>query len=137
MNQLPVPSSFAAREYRALEVMEHVPAGCRGVLVMDDKFAPHLRRGEFAVVDTTDKAPQLGEIYVIKIEKSRTPDGFVWRFVQIVPGFAGRTDGSWIGFANRVPGGMNVIDGPYTDSHWATRCLGRVIGVIEFLKPLG
>ena len=54
MNQLPVPASSAAGEYRALEVMAHVPAGCRGVLVMDDRFAPHLRCGEFAVVDTAD-----------------------------------------------------------------------------------
>lgn len=134
MRQLPIPASSAAREYRALEVMEQVPAGCRGVLVMDDRFAPHLRCGEFAVVDVTDEPPQLGEIYVTKIEKPTAPGGYVWRFAQVVRGFAGDTTGACVAFANRIPGQMHMVDGPYTDSYWATQCLGRVVGVIEFLR---
>jgi hypothetical protein len=45
---------------------DHVPGGCILHLVTDDDSAPHLRAGEFAIVDTTDTEPQHGEVYLVR-----------------------------------------------------------------------
>ena len=42
---------------RALTMYDHVPGGCILQQVTDDDSAPHLRAGEFAIVDTTDTWP--------------------------------------------------------------------------------
>jgi hypothetical protein len=60
-NALPTPIP-ASKEYRALEQMKHFPAGCVLFPVMDDDSDPHLRRGETAIVDITDREPQHGEV---------------------------------------------------------------------------
>ena len=121
-------SDAAAAEYRALEVFDHVPPGCRGVFVGSDCFAPHLRKGEFAIVDTTDMSPTRGEIYVRRYNTGRGP---IWQFAQIVRGFAGDTSGIWCGFCLKVPGRMRYVDGPMPESYWPEGCMGRVIGVLE------
>jgi hypothetical protein len=48
---------------------DHVPAGCILQPVTDDDSAPHLRAGEFAIVDTTDAEPQHGEVYVVRFHR--------------------------------------------------------------------
>ena len=60
------PQALHIPEYRALMVYDHVPAGCTLQLVGDEESAPHLRPGEFAVVDTEDTEPQNGELYLIR-----------------------------------------------------------------------
>ena len=47
-------------ELRALEVMDVLPAGCFEMLVEDVCSVPHLRPGEFAVIDPSDCEPQHG-----------------------------------------------------------------------------
>ena len=49
-----------------LEVMQSVPPGCIAHPVPDEDTAPHLHCGEFAVIDTRDRDPIIGEIYVIE-----------------------------------------------------------------------
>jgi hypothetical protein len=40
----------------------------------DNDSAPHLRAGEFAIVDTTDTEPQHGEVYLVRFHRrSRWP----------------------------------------------------------------
>jgi hypothetical protein len=56
---------------RALTMFDHVPAGCMLHMVPDDDSAPHLRAGEFAVIDTGDTDPQHGEIYLVRWSTDR------------------------------------------------------------------
>jgi hypothetical protein len=53
------------KEIRALTVFDSIPAGCILQAVTDDSCDPHLRVGEFAIVDTKDREPQHGELYVL------------------------------------------------------------------------
>ena len=54
------------KELRALTMFDHVPTGCILQPVTNDDSAPHIRAGEFAVIDTADTAPQNGEVYLIR-----------------------------------------------------------------------
>jgi hypothetical protein len=54
---------------RALTMYDHVPAGCILHPVTNDDSAPHLRAGEFAIVDTTDTEPQHGELYLVRFHR--------------------------------------------------------------------
>jgi hypothetical protein len=59
---------------RALTMYNHIPAGCILQPVADNDSAPHLRAGEFAIVDTTDTEPQHGEVYLVRFHRrSRWP----------------------------------------------------------------
>ncbi len=54
---------------RALTMYDHVPGDCILHPVTDDDSAPHLRAGEFAIVDTTDTEPQHGEVYLVRFHR--------------------------------------------------------------------
>jgi len=56
----------AQPEYRALMMYDHVPDGCILHLVTDNKSYPHIRPGEFVVVDTLDRKVRHLETYVIE-----------------------------------------------------------------------
>jgi hypothetical protein len=60
------------KSLRALTMYDHIPTGCVLQPVTNDDSAPHLRPGEFAVIDTTDTAPQHGEVYLIRWLSGRT-----------------------------------------------------------------
>jgi hypothetical protein len=71
---------------RALTMYDHVPGGCILHPVTDDDSAPHLRAGEFAIVDTTDTwPPQHGEVYVLRYQRPRwqKPDEEVFYIQQV------------------------------------------------------
>lgn len=53
-------------EYRALMMFDRLPVGCIAHLVTDSYSQPHIRAGEWVVVDTADRAPRLGEVYLIQ-----------------------------------------------------------------------
>jgi hypothetical protein len=119
------------KDYRALDICDVVPAGCIGVLMTDDSFAPHLRCGEFAVVDTADKSTEFGELYVLTFGAGKP----VRRVVQLrLRGFAGDPSGLWFAFA--LPGQgrryATTLDGPLGRQHWPDKCVGRVVGVIPW-----
>jgi hypothetical protein len=60
---------IAMQAVRALTMLDHVPGGCILHPVTDDDSAPHLRAGEFAIVDTTDTEPQHGEVYLVRFQQ--------------------------------------------------------------------
>lgn len=130
---VPTPP-LAAGEIRALQVYEVVPSGCIGMLVINDKFSPHLRPGEIAIVDTTDKERQPGELYVLYMG-IRAPKKVIVQLLR--RGFGGDTSGVWYCFGFRrtinLDGGRTgrVIDGPLNPEYWPEKCVGRVIGVMS------
>ena len=65
------PLAPVVREYRALLMFDTLPAGCIPFLCSDEHSAPHIRPGEFVVVDTTDRTPRHLELYVIQWECGR------------------------------------------------------------------
>jgi len=113
--------------FRALETMPTLPPGCGLQLVADGYSDPHLKLGEFAVVDRTDTAPQHGELYLIQWESG-------WRAIVQ----ARSTKINW------CEGGVGVgwyvgdlqperlaVDGPYRTDHLKSKLVGRIVGVFS------
>lgn len=122
---------------RALELFDVIPAGHFGLLVTGDAFAPHLRPGEIAVVDTTDKERAIGELYCLAIgsgERQRLA------IVELIRGFGTSSEaaaaGVWFAFSFKrgidVGGGRcaRYVDGPLGFQHWPEKCRGRIVGVM-------
>jgi hypothetical protein len=138
----------ATSPLRALTAFDSLPPKHRTLLVPDNDSAPHLQVSEYAVIDTTDRELQKGELYVIQYES-----GERWcRIVQIradhiesYPG--GRRQMVWwvgalAGFrrtTETMSGGIPVFaglsDGPYNSRHLKKKLLGRVVGYAN--APLG
>jgi hypothetical protein len=127
----------ATKEYRALELVAQIAEGCMLFPVMDDRSDPHLRRGEIAVVDTTDRDPQHGEVYVIEWSNGRRA------ITQLIgPGFSGfsppEKDHWWTGALTyrdsvRGMGELRMIDGPRSKAGIRKALIGRVTGIFESL----
>ena len=116
-------------EYRALTIYEDVPTDCKVVMVLHDGFEPHLRIGEFAVVDPSDKAPQPGELFVIRIGSDRPH----LRIVQVYVSRYCSDAISWL-FALRRPDRMATADTGLKPEYWPEKCLGRVIGIFQPMR---
>lgn len=69
------PQSVASGELRALFVYDAVPPGCIVHPVTEDDLAPHLRPAEFAIVDTTDRDPIHGELFLVAWMGNPDADG--------------------------------------------------------------
>ncbi len=129
-------TALVARQepYRALQVFDVVPAGHTAILVENDRWAPHLNAGEFAVIDVEDKSRERGELYLYLLERSSLHK----REMEILPtivqicmrGFAGCEIGVWMRFHWKRPGRLNYVDGPLGFEHWPEKCGGRVVGVL-------
>ncbi|MFG1270106.1 hypothetical protein V5F40_19310 [Xanthobacter sp. DSM 14520] len=65
-------------ELRALMMFPTLPPGHMTFPVPDDAFYPHLRRGEFAVVDLADHRPAEGELFLISYRDQRIESGHVY-----------------------------------------------------------
>jgi hypothetical protein len=137
------------KNLRALTMYDHVPAGCILQPVTNDDSAPHIRTGEFAVIDTTDTAPQHGEVYLIRWLSGKTS------IVQLMARpFNNPEQGTLIGWwtrclnfepydeavakaRRRSPGAIPVIsyrsmvDGPRLSDVIQRSLIGRVVGVYE------
>lgn len=66
-----IPAVQPQPEYRALMMFDQLPPGCIAFPCTDESSLPHIRPGEFVVVDTTDRTPRHGELYVIAFGKER------------------------------------------------------------------
>ncbi len=127
-------TAAAPREARALTMFDMVPAGHLAVPVTDERWEPHLRPGEFAVLDVADIEPQLGELYGLTIQSPRMPGGHILKLVQPVRSGFGSPDSVVFGFRWHRPGTLLMIDGPLSLDGWHRTCRGRVVGV---LAPIG
>ena len=122
-----VPS--AVDEFRALTLHDVVPAGHIAVPVTHSRWEPHLRPGEFAILDVSDTEPQFGELYGLMIGTVRTP---VLKIVQPYRSklFEG-CDGVMFRFGQHRPGCLSYADGPLRREHWRQACRGRVVGILS------
>ncbi len=112
-----LPTPAPTQELRALPMFDDLPAGCILHPIVDELTTPHLKPGEFAVVDTTDRRPDLGELFVIQ-----------W--------IGGRRDVVRAYHPRYAPESWNVkclnspsADGPFHSSHLEEKLLGCVVGV--------
>lgn len=71
-------------ELRALMMFPTLPPGHMTFLVEDDAFHPHLRRGEFAVLDLADREPAQGELFVISYSNPLVECGRTFALCQMI-----------------------------------------------------
>jgi hypothetical protein len=127
-------------ELRAFEAFDHVPAGCKLVLVTDDSNKPHLREGEFAVVDMCDTAFVSGELYLIGWKSGHVAESICQVIERTMErGLDGKPfQGIWFCPLNRPQrlediehwrGPLYASDGPLKPQYLPEYLKGRVIGV--------
>ncbi len=127
--------------FRALIQYSKLPDGHMTFRVEDDDSDPHLRESEFAVVDTTDREVQHGELFVVQYESGRRhrrivqvrkamaqitrtgPKQQVW-WTSALAGF--RQVGSTA--PGCIPEFTGLSDGPYVAAGLQSKLLGRVVG---------
>jgi hypothetical protein len=136
----PVP---ALPELRALPLMDSLPAGHVLHPIADGASWPHLKPGEFAVIDTTDRTPAQGELFVIEYQSSRRRCVMeTFRHPRVMDEVDGR--GGWcVGLLvrprsieetwRRLNAGQTRhmgYDGPYRRAEYLSELMiGRVVGV--------
>jgi hypothetical protein len=130
----------ATTELRAFEAFDHVPAGCKLVLVTDDSNKPHLRLGEFAVVDMTDTGFVSGEVYLVGWKHGHVAESICQVIERTMDGGPdGKPfQGIWFCPLNHPQrlediqhwrGPLYASDGPLKPQYLPEYIKGRVIGI--------
>src|SRR5918912_1303741 len=65
-----MPSPTTRGAYRAVTMCDAAPTGCILHPVTNADSEPHLHVGEFAVIDTTDRDPIHGELFLIQYQST-------------------------------------------------------------------
>lgn len=146
---IPPCASAPQADLRSFIVYDEMPAGCIAHEVTDRSAEPHFRHGDFAIVDTSDRDPFNGEMFLIEWSNgNRSVVEAVGREYHIRPrdGSAPRDELGWTAeFRNVVSSldgsgarNMRWFDGPYREEHFREKLVGRVIGIYEpdFRKQL-
>ncbi|MCL8385862.1 hypothetical protein [Xanthobacter aminoxidans] len=91
---LPTPFEHQP-ELRVLPVFDEVPTGHMTMRVEDESFHPHLRRGEFAVIDLEDREPAHREIFLFAFADWKAERGYAHALVEARsrPAYYGRPKG--------------------------------------------
>jgi hypothetical protein len=127
---------------RAFQIFDHVPPGCKLFPIRENNHVPHLRAGEFAVVDHQDREYQFGEVYLINFSKGAhrsimqvkkkplrgscdpsVTEG-IWFLPLCKPRFLPNGDLDW-----SHP--VYMSDGPLNPKYLPDYLAGRVIGIFE------
>lgn len=132
-----------------IQIFGCVPDGCILHLQNDGRHAPHLRGGEWAVVDTEDREVEFGDLYLIQ----QNSGPVIWQ-VNLEPDWLRQSRGqperpcvvlqplnrpdSWAEIEETIavtpPFGMLPLymsDGPLFAEHLRERVIGKVIGIYE------
>ncbi len=132
----PIPGDVSS-----LPLMDSLPAGCILHPITDGASWPHLKPGEFAVVDTADRTPCRGELFVIQYSSGRRLVVEAFRHPRVMDETDGR--GCWcVGSLARARSVEEInqrfaagdtrhmtYDGPYSRAEYlAEKLVGRVVG---------
>jgi hypothetical protein len=140
---------------RALPCIDAALPGHGSFLIMDDATSPHLRVGEYAIVDTTDREPQHGELFLVQSfsgERRRRINQVTSSLCNITGPGAEETLVWWLrrgtsGFRDTgktvdgVPLFCGLSDGPYETPTVIAKLVGRIVGYShtamgDFIAPM-
>ncbi|WP_333605969.1 hypothetical protein [Novosphingobium sp.] len=131
---------------RSFIVYDELPAGCIAFEVPDSTSLPHVRPGEFVVIDPEDRDPAEGELFAITWKSSFDRK---WQIVQmdLRAGRYGkngvmRDESLWfvgapapqrmMSLAGHYVGeAIRWADGPYYDDYLRDITHGKIIGILE------
>lgn len=126
--------------FRALTQFEKLAPNHETFLVVDDGSEPHLRKSEYAVIDTSDREPAHGELYLIQFSE-HTPryiKQLKRDYLNITAPGAELSEVWWVcelrGFrktterSHGVPIFAGLSEGPYQTANVGKILIGRVVG---------
>lgn len=121
---------------RALMLFSDLPPGCILHPITDSRSVPHLRPGEFAIIDMEDREPQHGELFLIAYECAFEDSGEVRRVVQtwnrcerVLPAGHSMPVEAFRWFAAAYDRSATV-EGPYKPGGIERALVGRIIGIL-------
>jgi hypothetical protein len=126
---------------RALTFFETLPPGHKTFRVPDDGSSPHLKEREYAVIDTTDREPQHGELFLKASSSGRSRRSIVQVKADMLQ-FTGVDTESPVWWLCDLAGFRQIDDmggipifagmsaGPYdaAEQYLQTQLIGRVVG---------
>lgn len=148
MTESPIP--FPQPGLRSFIIYDELPAGCISFEIKDAENADHFSAGEFLVVDTSDRKPMHGEMFLVKLHTNRRGDdirplecfrragmygnpaasGFAWYL-----GPTRRHDIKTLG-GEVIVRNTRWVDGPYGSDgegfdYLCGKLVGRIIGIYQ------
>lgn len=134
---------------RAFIVCDRLPEGTIPFMLTDESMEPHLRAGDIAIIDTDDREPQHGELFLTEWGSHRRTIVEVGNFPR--PECIRPRPGSrpvqqyyncyWRGASYHLDGRLaersRWFDGPIADWALEDRLVGKVVGILEprFVDP--
>ena len=130
---------------RSFIVYDELPMGCIAFEDTEGESGPHIKEGEFAVIDTTDRAPSHNEMYMVQWKSSDRRELASLRLRRInVFNDDGTTTPADLWFIGTIAGQQPIaldgspvgpriqfVDGPYRDEDAMDRIVGKVVGVYQ------
>ncbi|MHA0335838.1 hypothetical protein [Sphingomonas aquatilis] len=140
-NAFSTPAPAQQPTLRSFIVCDRLPEGCVAYPVTDETNAPHLRPGDIAIIDPTDRDVCVGELFVAQwgsgktdIVEAWTADAVHWKV-----GGSNRAR-SHASVLERLRQGSQVgwVDGPYPSEVLKQKLRGKVVGILEpiYAEPL-
>lgn len=137
---IPVPVPAQQPDLRTFIIFDHLPDGCFVFEVVDNCVAPHVRAGEFVIVDPTSTTPIHGEHFLIEWNSGRqqvVEVGELPRPEQICDWDGVAT--FWNAYVNNpcfdmageVVSVSRWFDGPYTEDGFAKKLVGQIVGIYQ------
>ena len=133
---------------RSFIVYDHIPAGCIAFEMQNDDFDPHIRLGDFALIDTNDRDPIHEEFFLIDWKSRHEDNRYELAMLTLRAGRygtdAGKCEPGFLWFLSSYNptqhfslAGKPILppirwaDGPYQEEQAIERILGRVIGIYQ------
>ncbi len=143
-NAFSTPAPAQQPTLRSFIVCDRLPEGCVAYPVTDETNAPHLRPGDIAIIDPTDREACLGELFVVQWNSGGTDiveawpqqmaDALCWK---VGSSNRARSAGAVV---DRLCAGQPVgwVDGPYRAEALNQKLRGKVVGILEpiFAEPM-
>lgn len=128
---------------RSFIVYDRLPENCIAFEVPDNKALPHLRAGDFVVIDPSDREPAMGELFAITWKSSFDQN---WQIAQTDPwpipsrpdldgerwGVGAVAAEDLVSVCGKPMGrALRWSDGPYPADYVREICHGKVVGIYE------